>query len=70
MNTAKISCRFKNGTTVQYEYRDLVDLLIGEDAELPPSYFLIEADAATGESVKISISCVTGAAIVTIENKS
>ena len=69
MNTAKISCRFKNGATIRYEFQDLVDLLIGEGADPSPSYFLIEANAATGETVKISISCVTGAAIVSIEDK-
>jgi hypothetical protein len=69
MQELKVSCTFANDTTINYEYQDLVDLLIGEDADPPPKYFKIEAQGPQRQIVKILVSCYTGKAFVTIEPK-
>jgi hypothetical protein len=69
MQNFQISCTFANDSKLDYDWRDLIDLLVGDDAEPQPKYFTIEADGADGQTVRISISCKTGKAIVSIGRK-
>ena len=69
MQELRVTCTIANDTKIDYEYRDLIDLLVGEDADPPPKYFEIQAEAPERRIVKILVSCYTGKAFVTIEPK-
>jgi hypothetical protein len=67
MQDLRVSCVFANDSKINYEYRDLIDLLVGDDADPPPKYFTIEVDGPDRQTIRILISCYTGKAFVTIE---